>query len=644
MKMMRSAIWAGALALGLAACGGGGGGGSTPASQTPTSNNPPPAAATAVNASGVITGFSSVFVNGVKYEVENDTIVAIEGESELTGDDSVLRVGMKVKVRGSESDGQRVAERIDYDEDLKGPAMDVGSDPINPALGTFSVLRQTVIVDANTIFDNDVGDNNADGSIDIRDLVLSNGEVVVEVSGLLMGDGFVATRIDRVNSAAGVPGVADDEYEIKGFVDEVAADGTSFRINDATFEVVGGAGGTVFDDGLMSGLVADESLVGRFVEVKADQDAGGNLIAVRVEDEDDSDDRNGDGSVDDRDRNGRFEIKGILASADTSVSPNVVVIGSTTLEVTDASRLQNLVGQLVELKGTFDGNGVFVLSEAEAETENNVRIEDRVAQVGDASFTTRLGVVVTPTGSSRVRDDVSDDDNGDHLTPVEFLSRLQPNDFVEARAFVDADNAPVWTRVEREDEDDQDCRLRGPVTSVDGTSAGDFSFVIQDVTIDVSQIVSDADFEGVSDQGIGRQAFFDQLSVGDVVEATSDDNGLGCEPGRLTAREVEFEIDDGLVGTNPGGGNAGGARQLTGTPSAVTENTFDVADQTITVVGSTLIDDSIVEAALGRELDGNDIPFDQIPAGLTLVELLTGAFAVNVTVDADGIAVQIEDL
>ena len=576
----------------------------------------------------------------MKYEVENDTVVSIEGESERTGDDSVLRVGMKVKVIGSESDGQRVADRIEYDEDLKGPAKNVAADSTDPAVGTFSVLRQTVVVDANTIFDNDVGDNNADGSIDIRDLALTNGEVVVEVSGLLMADGFVATRIDRVNAAAGVPGVPDDEFEIKGFVDEVASNGSTFRINDATFQVVEGAGGTVFEDG----LAADESLVGRFVEVKTDEDADGNFIAVRVEIEDDFDDRNGDGNIDNDDRNGKFEVKGILASVDTTLSPNLVVIGSTTLEVSDASSLQNLLGQLVELKGSFNENGVLVLREAEAEAENNVRLEDRVAQVGDSSFTTRLGLVVTPTGNSRVRDDVSDDENSDHLTPGEFLARIQPGDYVEARAFVDANNTSVWTRIEREDEDDQDCRLRGPVVSVEGDSASDFSFVIQGVTIDVSQIVSDSNYEDVSDRSIGRQAFFDQLSVGDVVQATSDDAGVGCEQGRLTAREVEFEIDDGLVGTTPVEDNVSGARQLSGTPSAVTENTFDLSGQTVTVVGSTLIDDSIVEAALGREIDSDDIPFDQIPGGLALADLLTGNFAINVTLDANGIAVQIEDL
>ncbi len=621
-------------AIGLSACGGGGGGSST--APPPAGANPPAPAFIPVTASGVITGFSSVFVNGARYEVEGDTVVAIEGESERVGDDSALRVGMKVRIRASEQDGQRVAQRIDYDDDLKGPARDVSVDPANPSSGSFTVLRQSVVVDANTAFDDDVGDNNADGTIDIRDLILPAGQVVVEVSGLVMPDGFLATRIDRVNDAAGRPDVDDDEFEVKGFVDEVASDGTSFRINDATFLVVEGAGGTFFDDGLM----ADQTLVGVFVEVEADLDASGNYVAVEVEREDDFDDDNGDGRIDDDDRNGKFEIEGILVSVDTDVVPNIVVIGSATLAVSDASALSGQEGRLLEIEGRFDDNGVLVLSDARPEVENIIRIEDRVSESTEDTLTTRLGIVITPTGMSRIEDDAGDD--GDSLTPDEFLQRIMPNDYVEARGYLDADDSVVWSRIEREDEDDQACELRGPVTSIEGDDANSFSFVIQGVTVDVSQINSADDFEGVDDQPLGRAVFFDLLSVGDVVEAESDDNGLGCESGRLTADEVSFEADDGLVGTAPD--VSAGLSQLTGTPTNVSNNGFELNGESITVVGSTLIDDSIVESALGREVDGDNVPFDQIPAGLSLADLLTGSFAISVSVDSDSVAIEIEDL
>ena len=333
----------GALSAGLVissyGCGGGGGGSSNVA------NNPPPAATapepTPVTSSGVITGFSSVFVNGVKHEVESDTVVVFEDQPEMMGDDSELRIGMKVRIRAEDDENSvRVAKRIEYDEDLKGPARNVVPDADDPRLGTFESLGLTVVVDANTVFDDDVGDNNGDGGIDIRDLDIPNSEVVVEVSGLPSADGIVATRIDRVNGPAGVPGTDDDEYEVKGFVDSVASDGSSFTINGTEFLVITGAGGTSFEDGLSIG----PELVGVFVEVKADENAMGEFVAVEVEREDDIGDRDGDGDLDDDDRFGELEIEGFLTSVDTSVIPHEIVINGTTIPMADASTLVDLEG------------------------------------------------------------------------------------------------------------------------------------------------------------------------------------------------------------------------------------------------------------------------------------------------------------
>jgi len=629
-----------AIAISLAGCGGGGGGGS---SSAPITTTPPPAVPLSVLASGVVTGFSSVFVNGVRYEVENGTLVSVEGEEDVSGDDTLLRMGMKVRVQARETSGTRVAEHIEYDDDLKGPARDVTSNAADPGIGSFTVMRQSVFVDANTLFDNNIGDNNGDGAIDIRDLTLpAGGEVVVAVSGLPTSDGYIATRIERENSAAGIPDVADDEFEVKGFVDAVAADGSSFSINNAIFLVVEGAGGTVFDDGLTAGA----SLVGVFVEVKADEDANGDLIARKVERDDDIGDRNDDGRFDDDDRDGRFEIKGILVSVDMTSNPDVVVIGNTTLEVVDASALIGREGTLLELKGNFDDNGVLTLDTFEQEQENTIRTEDRVSSVSTSAgtITTRLGLVISPTGGSRVEDDVSDDD--DHLTPQQFLDRVMENDYLEARGFHDDNGSVIWTRIEREDSSDMECRLRGPVATIDGSSATDFSFTIQGVTIVVSGITSDGGFKGNDDQPLGRQAFFDQLDVGDVVEAQSDDAGLGCEDARLNAREVEFQADDDVIGSgsDDDGTGDGNDAEISGTPTDVGASSFLLNGDSITVVGSTLIDDSIIERALGRELDGDDRRFDQVPDGLTLQQLLPGTFAIQVVLNSDGIALLIEDL
>ena len=79
-------------ALSLTACGGGA------SSDNSAPGGPVATVPTEVTVVGSITGFGSVFVNGTKYEVASNTIVAIEGETERTGDDSRLRLGMRIRV------------------------------------------------------------------------------------------------------------------------------------------------------------------------------------------------------------------------------------------------------------------------------------------------------------------------------------------------------------------------------------------------------------------------------------------------------------------------------------------------------------------------------------------------------------------
>ncbi len=477
-----------------------------------------------------------------------------------------------------------------------------------------------------SFFDNDIGDNNGDGRIDINDLDAAPTQLVVEVSGLHTSAGLVATRIDRVNMAAanlGRPGVAGDELEIKGMVASVAPDGSQFTVNQTVFLV---GPGSFFADGLLP----NEDLVDVFVEVKADVSAG-NFLAVRVEREDDL-------GIDER--HGEFEIEGILDSINTTVTPHRVMIDGLSIPVDDASGLVNLVGARIEIKGHIDADGVVVIRRNRLDAEENARTEDRVAAVDRTAghFITRLGLVITPTGSARVEDDAGID--GDHLTPGEFLDRLQIDDFIEARG-IPGSNADVsWTRIERDDNNDRDCRLRGPVGSIDTTN---FSFVILGVTVDTSR-VADADFADAADQPIGRDAFFAQLREGEIAQATSFAGDAFCASGMLTARELELAPDDGVVGTvppRPGDDDPGGNDELAGPVSNVGTNSFAVARTPIGVSADTLIDASLVAAARGVALPPDDLRFGDLPE--TLAELLPSGTMVSVRIDAAGNAVLIED-
>ncbi|MDH3547413.1 MAG: DUF5666 domain-containing protein, partial [Gammaproteobacteria bacterium] len=482
-----------------------------------------------------ITGFGSVYVSGTKYEVHSGTVIAIEDEAESLGDDSRLRLGMKVRVTATESGGQRSAERFEFDEDLKGPIDSITPDANDPTIGTFVVIDQAVRVDANTIYDNDIGNNDGVAGIDFRDLQLG---MIVEVSAFPTPDGFLATRVDRELDAAGGnpdigdPAVAGDELELKGFVESVASDGSSITIEGVVF-IVGT--GSIFEDGLLP----NSDLIGTFVEVKADI-VGGDYVMVRLERED---------VFDTGDRVGEIEFEGVLQAVDLGATPNTFTIDGRKIPVNNAAGLEALVGMRVEIKGSFDNNGTLVLREAGRDIEDNVRTEDLVALVdvnsATPNFTTRLGLVITPSGGSGVQDDTGND--GDHLTPGQFVGRLELRDRIEARGRDNGDGSVAWARIRRDelaaDNNDFECELRGPVTSKSGDETS-FSFVIQGVTVRTDS-VSENNFEGANDQPLGRAEFFRQLQTGDVVEAESFEGDQFCIPGELDARVVEFEPGDG---------------------------------------------------------------------------------------------------
>jgi hypothetical protein len=509
----------------LGACGGGG------SSSTVAPTQPSQPSATPVSSEGVITGFGSVYVNDVRYELDDDTQVVSDDEQRV-GDDSILRLGMKVSIDATESDGRRVAERIEHRRDVKGPVTRLMSDPDDPSTGTFYVANTRIITDANTVYGSGFDDRDGNGEIDIRDLTVDNGRLVVAVSGFAAEDGYLASRISRVSGNDD----DDDELELKGFVTAVDLDASTFTVSGTTFAVTGA---TEFEDG----LVFDASLEGEFVEVEGVL-VDGTFEAREVEREDDDDD----------DRSGRFEIEGILVSVDLDSDPDLIQIGSRTIEVTDASALVDLVGSKVKIKGTFDDAGVLVIDTIRSrEEDERVRTEDRVMSVDAAggTFTTRLGLVIRPEPTTRLEDDDHDDD--DRISPEDFLNRLRSNDYVEARGALQDDGSVRWTKIEREDEDDDDeeCKLRGPVETI---AADQTSFDILGVTIDVAS-GREVEFED-DDDDIGRAEFFRRLAVGSLVEAESDDDDVNaCQNGLMLAEEVE--LDDDQRPFPPPGGNDG---------------------------------------------------------------------------------------
>ena len=632
MKMRHPAIACSILAL--SACGES----AAPTPTPPAGGTPPPPPPTAVKTSGVITGFGSIIVNGERYETDDGTIVAVEDEPETTGDDSRLRLGMRIEIDGTETGGVRTAGRIEYDEELRGPAENITPNTENPEFGTFTIAGQTVIIDANTVLDDDF--NNVDGvaGVDIRDLnpaLLPGGDpVVVEVSGYPTETGVIATRVENTGEDVddiGREGVDGDEIEVKGYVDDVASGGGSITVNTTEFLVTSS---TVLEDDLVVG----DSLIGAFVEIKADINSMSQYIAVEIESEEDD--------LDDAAEDDEIDLEGVLQAVDTVADPDVIVVNGVEVAVDDASAFIGLVGARVSISGTYNGDGVLVVSESDFEADNTIGTVDRIASVDTAggTFTTRLGLVITPTIMSRVEDEVGAD--GDQLTPADFLSRLRANDYVEARGYPGENGAIVWTRIEREDDDDQSCELRGPVDT--GTIA-DPTFEILGVSVNTTGLSDD----GFREEGmtLGRSDFFSDLLAGDIVSVESDDAGTGCRDGEIatmTDGEVTFDPENDVAGTWSDDDvsddtDDSGDDEIAGTVRRLDTgaSTFEIGSLLITVTQETTFDADLVSRARGEQVTDGDYPLSQIPE--TLGQLLSNGDVVAVEVDAEGNAVSIDD-
>ncbi|WP_200379250.1 DUF5666 domain-containing protein [Rubrivivax gelatinosus] len=178
----------------LAACGGGGG-----------SDDDVAAGDTGVFASGVIHGFGSVVVNGVRYD-DSSAVVRTEGGEAAASDD--LRLGMVVDIeaQAASTATAATATSIVVRSEVEGPVT-----ALDAAAGTLTVLGQAVTVNAATVWE------------DARLSTLAVGDIV-EVHGLRDADGvIVASRIDREDGD-------EDDYDLRGTVAAADAAAGTLRI------------------------------------------------------------------------------------------------------------------------------------------------------------------------------------------------------------------------------------------------------------------------------------------------------------------------------------------------------------------------------------------------------------------------------
>jgi hypothetical protein len=210
----------------LAACGGGGGDAPAPV--------PPTTTAASVYASGPVSGFGSIIINGVRFD---DSAATISDDDGRVMAEAEVHLGFQVEVEGQHGsdDAHGLAHAIHVHSALIGPVT-----AVDTLAGTLTVLGQTVTANAQTAFDTALASGLAS---------VATG-AVVQVHGQFdsASNSYVATRIELDAAAT--------HYKIRGTITALDATARTLSI-----------GATAVDFSTTTGVPTDLA-VGKLVAIR----------------------------------------------------------------------------------------------------------------------------------------------------------------------------------------------------------------------------------------------------------------------------------------------------------------------------------------------------------------------------------------
>jgi hypothetical protein len=471
------------------ACGGGGGSG-TPPNDPPDTTPPPTGGITRTGvafASGPVTGFGSVIVNGVHYDTSSASFT--KDGINTTQDD--LSVGHHVVVKGTIDDdnSNAVATSVDFNDNVEGPVSSV-----NTVANTIVVLGQTVQLGPETSID-DSCPATIGGLLSVA---------AVEVSGLVDASGVIAATRIECKSVLG-------EMEVTGTVSGLNSSAMTFQINALVVDYSAAA----MDN--FPGTITN----GDPVEAKGvTLGASGELIATRVEFK---------GALFDDNAGDHIEIEGFITSftSETQFDVNGIPVTTSTSTTFEGGAATDLGLNLkVEVEGEFDAAGTLVATKVEIKQAKVVRVTGLVDSVAGNSLVI-LGITVT-TDSILTRFEDKSAADRDPLT----MSDINTGDYIEVRGqeFPAGSGELAAALLERDDPRAR-TELRG---FVQAGGVNRPSLTVLGVTIDTD---GSTVYRDVSDQVMTADDFWAQVAEGSLV----DTNGAEITSTSLLAEELSLE-------------------------------------------------------------------------------------------------------
>lgn len=456
-------------------------------SNSPVPENPVTADIVTV---GTITGFGSVYSNGIHFGTDSATIM-MDGEPATLSD---LKVGMVVAIHGTvnQSSGVAEASQIRFMDDAEGPIT-----ALNRVTNRFQVLGRTVLFDELTVVDGATLDTLANGNM-------------VQVSGQWRSQERIqATHIERKANAY-VNGMM---MEVKGQISGLDPGTQHFNIGAQRCNYAGATlelGGATLADGM-------------YVEVSTNSPmSNGDMVLDRIQLHDRDRDRDHTCTSD-----CDFELEGFVTSFTSTTE--FEVDGQPVTTTASTTYVHGTVDTLaidvrLAVDGTLDTNGVLVADRIVFRLPSLVEIEADIEAINAAEHSfTLLGISVKTDDFTLFRD------HSAIGAPVFGFEDLAVGARVEVRAYLDGVDL-IATRVERDDADDS-VTLKALVEAIDRPS----------VTMLGVTVTSDQDtvFQNLATEVIDADAFFDLVLIDDLVRAEGTYDGTSILADQLFLRECE---------------------------------------------------------------------------------------------------------
>ncbi len=497
-----------AAAMLLAACSGGGGSDSVAAAGPGGGIG-----GTGIAASGQVTGFGSVFVNGVEFETDNATISI----DDMGATENDLRVGMIVEIKGTLNDDglTGTADTIVHEAELKGPVTNEPISDTDQRLKSFHIFDFEVIAEADvTLFDS------SDGTFGFDTIALDD---VLEVNGFFdPTTGIVhATRIERLDN------LVETETRLRGIVANFDSIADTFDLGTVMVSVAVGADLTDLPNGLSDGLdakvegvvLADGSVEAREIELESSHFEG-ESGEVRVEGVIEKFGNCGIGCL--------FEVLGVR------IDPTGAMIEPA------GATLDN--GLLVQVEGDLQ-NGLLA-ADAIKLREGSIELLGFIAAMpGTDTFTVEFksGAADTITVRVDTATQITDGGGGNSIT----LAQLVMGDMVRVKGYENAAGEVLAEKIRRKLEDEVE--LKGPLDSFvfDPAAPDTGSVTILGITFNLD-VNTKFELDGVMDEEVTSIAFFanPSLVMGAIVEVEDELSADGVNDGDGIADEVELDGDD----------------------------------------------------------------------------------------------------